>query len=90
MIPFTQYMRPDGRKVNNGVDMPYEIEELANQFINQGGKFECEVLINGTVSLTAVKKIDDEYQDVAIELSENGPGIKQHVEALVRRALGYV
>ena len=44
MIPFTQYLRPDGRRRETGLKHELEIEDLAQAFINAGGWFECEVL----------------------------------------------
>lgn len=83
MIPFTQYLRPDGRKKETGIERPEEVEALAHSFIEAGGKFEAEVLSDGQVSLTACQEIDGEWQDVAIEICANGPGLPETVDRLV-------
>ena len=73
MIPFTQYLLPNGRKEPQNIERPAEIEALATRFIDSGGRYECEVLRTGEVSLTAVKTIRHEEQDVAIVLTKNHP-----------------
>lgn len=81
-IPFTQYVRPDGRK--RPVDAPADREtyDLAQQVIAAGMRFECEVLTTGQVSLTVAHR----DEDVAIELSPNGPEIDEALQRLVRKA----
>ena len=81
-IPFTQYLLPDGRKRYELVDRPQEIEDIANSFIANGGKFECEILTTGHVSFTACK-FD---RDVEIEICTNGPDVLEAIDRLVRRA----
>jgi hypothetical protein len=89
MIPFTQYLLPNGRKRDEGIDRPPEIEAIAERFIKAGGRYECEVLSTGHVSLTAVKKVDGEERDVAIIVCSNGPDVPAKVDALVRRSERY-
>lgn len=88
-IPFTQYMRPDGRKVPVSIDMPDDIEALATEFIERGGWFDVEHLSTGHVSLTAGFVVDDEPQDIAIRVVKNGPPVVSAVEALVREAAAF-
>lgn len=76
-IPFTQYMRPDGRKVEQFAPMPEGYEEKVKAILAAGLKFEAEVLTTGTVSLT----ISNGEEDIAIELSSNGPEVEK---ALIR------
>jgi hypothetical protein len=90
MIPFTQYLRPDGRKVDEGIDMPAEIEALAQRFLRAGGRYEAEVLREGTVSFTAVYRVNEEPQDIAIELCPNGPDVPYAVEMLVRKSIAWL
>jgi len=90
MIPFTQYLRPDGRKKAIDIEMPAPIEHLAFTFINAGGRYEAEELRTGEVSLTAVYEVDGEDQDIAIELCPNGPEVVTAVEKLVRRSVAYL
>ena len=89
-IPFTQYLRPDGRTRDVDIEMPAEIEQLAQIFIRRGGKYECEELTTGHVSLTAVHLVDGEYQDIAIQVCENGPEVPACVEKLVRRSVAWL
>jgi hypothetical protein len=83
-IPFTQYLRPNGRKVGVTIARPVEIATLAQKFIATGGWFECEHLQTGHVSLTACMIVDGEPQDVLCELVENGPDVPPAVDRLVR------
>jgi hypothetical protein len=86
MIPFTQYLRPDGRKRPVEIDMPPPIEHLALQFIKAGGRYECEELRTGQVSFTAV--FDDD--DIALELCQNGPDVPCAVEMVVRKSISFL
>ena len=86
MIPFTQYLRPTGDKYQVDIDMPPPIEHLALQFIKAGGRYECEELRTGEVSLTAVYNDDD----IAIELCANGPDVPYAVELLVRKSISFL
>lgn len=86
-IPFTQYKMPDGRPVPVSIDRPAEIEALAKQFIERGGRYEVECLSTGEVSFTAVREIEGEEQDVAIEIAANGPPVLEAVDRLVRASV---
>jgi hypothetical protein len=57
-VAFTQYLRPDGRKRSCGFNRPPKVEALAEQFIAAGGRYECEELMTGHASLTAVYEVD--------------------------------
>ena len=81
-IPFTQYLRPNGRAVDIYFQAPDHVFLKAEQLIADGFKFEVEVLTTGEISLT----VSDGEEDIAIELFPNGPGIEKHVEALVDEA----
>jgi hypothetical protein len=85
VIPFTQYLRPDCRKRAVEIDRSPEIEQLAHEFIDRGGYFECEELTTGQASLTADHP-DAETGDVAIEVVWNGPAVPHAVDRLVRKA----
>jgi hypothetical protein len=89
-IPFTQYLRPDGRKRAVEIEMPEPIEALAQIFINHGGRFECEHLRTGHVSFAAVHEVDGVDEDIAIELCPNGPDVPFAVELLVRKAIAWL
>lgn len=89
-IPFTQYLLPNGKKREERIERPAEIEALARQFIEAGGRYECEMLTTGEVSLTAVYAVDDEPEDVEIEVCQNGPDVPLRVDDLVRRSVAHV
>lgn len=89
-IPFTQYLLPDGRKRPISIDRPQDVEDMAAEFIEAGGWFEAEMLTTGKVSLTACMIVDDEPDDVEIVLTDNGPGIEEAVDKLVRAAVKHV
>lgn len=85
MVPFTQHLRPDGRKCETGIERPADVEALAERFIAAGGWFEAEVLMDGHVRLTACAVVDDEPQDIDIELVPNGPEVPEAVDRLIHR-----
>lgn len=85
LVPFTQYLRPDGRKRQEFIVRPADICAKAQAFIDSGGWFECEVLTTGHVSLTACANVDDEPQDIDIEVVQNGPGVGEAVDRLIER-----
>lgn len=87
-VPFTQYLRPHGRKTQITIDRPEDIEIMARAFIESGGWFEAEELTTGHVSLTAVRNDKEgEPNDIAIELVMNGPGVPSAGDRLIRKAL---
>jgi len=90
MIPFTQYVLPNGRKVEGGFDRSAEVEQLAVELNAAGYRFEAEVLSTGVVSLDCSgPKLDDPEEDyqIAIELSPNNEAVVlDTVDRLVKRA----
>lgn len=81
-IPFTQYLRPDGRTRRVFAPCSYDTFLKATILMDhQGLRFEAEVLTTGEVSLTAHDPIIGE--DVGIILSKNGPEIDQKLAELV-------
>lgn len=89
-IPFTQYLLPDGRRTQVLIDMPEDVEEIARRFIASGGKYECEILTTGDVSITAVKRINGEEGDVAIAVCPNGPEVPAKVDEVVRESEQFI
>jgi hypothetical protein len=81
-VPFTQYLRPNGRKVDVTIDRPDDIADKAFEIIAKGYRFECEQLTTGDVSFTIAG--DDE--DVDIELCFNGVEVPAAVDRLIERA----
>ena len=81
-IPFTQYVPPNGMQVPVLFDASEEIERKAHELIAAGYSFGVEALSTGIISITC--SIDDE--DIAIQLSQNGPDILERVDAMVNDA----
>lgn len=81
-IPFTQYMLPHGRKVSVSIEVADDVAAKAAELIAQGVCFECEVLTTGQVSLTIT---DPDLGDLDIRIRQNGPGIREAVEDMVRQ-----
>lgn len=80
-IPFTQYLRPDGRRVSVSIERPKRIELLAQAIIAAGYRFECEHLTTGHASLT----VSDDKGDYMHEVVANGPLVPDAVDRLVTR-----
>lgn len=82
-IPFTQYLRPDGRRKEISISRPPAIATKAQAIIAAGYRFECEVLNVPpgfqNISLT----ITGDKGDVAIELCRNGPEVGPAVDKLI-------
>lgn len=83
MIPFTQYLMPDGRQKEISIERPPLIESLARQAIEAGAVFETEVLSTGEVSLTMRHCDDEEHTTLCIEVCSNGPSVLDAVDKLV-------
>ncbi len=79
-IPFTQYLRPDGRRHRVTIQLDVVTEDKARKIIERGLTFETEVLANGLVSFTIT---DEEEGDLAIEISPNGPNVPEAIKKLV-------
>lgn len=88
MIPFTQYLMPNGRRQQIEIRRPKRVEDLAARFIASGGWFEAEVLSTGDVSLTACRIIDGEPQDIAGRIVPNDERVPWAVDMLVEHVTG--
>lgn len=80
-IPFTQYLKPNGRRADVSIERPAHIASMADRIFDRGYRFECEVLSTGQVSLT----IADYEGDHDIELCNNGIEVPAAVDRLVTR-----
>lgn len=80
-IPFTQYLRPDGRQRPMTIVRPGPITEKAEAIIAAGYRFEIEELMHGKISMTIFDPVDEE--DVAIEVCANGPPVLEHVDKMI-------
>ena len=83
-IPFTQFLRPDGRRRDVTIDMPEEIEAKAHELIEAGYRFEIEELTTGHVHMDCSRPDDDE--PVALKVCANGPPVITAVTELVNDA----
>ncbi len=82
-IPFTQFVRPDGRRRDIEITRPAEMVARARALIEKGLAFEAEVLTTGEVSLTVADHENEE--DIAIEITPNGH-ICEAVDRLIESA----
>lgn len=86
-IPMTQYLMPDGRTRIVDFDGSPKTEKLAAELTAVGTRFEVEVLTTGQVSFEAVIDVGiDDPKSLAHEICDNGPGVPEVVERLVREA----
>src|SRR5262245_42972124 len=90
MNRFLQYLRPNGQRRDVEIERPPEIEAMAERFIAAGGRYECEELRTGHVSLTAAYEVDGEYQDIASQLCHNGPAVPGRVDNLIRASIKWL
>jgi hypothetical protein len=81
LVPFTQYLRPNGRKASVGIERPDDIADKADEIIAKGFRFECEELTTGHVSFT----VADDDGDVGIEICWNGVDVPTAVDKLINR-----
>ncbi len=81
-IPFTQYLRPNGKQVQVTIDRPFEVIQKAQAIMLKGFKFEIEELMNGMVSMTVEKPYSDDGP-IAHQICKNGPDVPVKVDQLV-------
>lgn len=86
-IPFTQYVRPYGRKRRMTIDLPPDVEERAQKVIAAGWLFEAEILTTDQVSFSVHNPHSDEPEDVAIRICDNGPEVPAVVTQLIDDAI---
>ena len=80
-IPFTQYLRPNGRTKPITIDRPDNISALAHKIIEAGYQFEAEVITTGDASFTITGPEGDED----IEIAFDGKDVSGAVDRLVMR-----
>lgn len=80
-IPFTQYLRPHGRKRKVTINRPKDVYDRAMDIIKSGFCFEIEMLTNGLVSMTITN--DDGDQDC--EIVTNGSEVPVAVDRMIVR-----
>jgi len=67
-ILFIRFHLPRGRQNQEAIRRPIEITRKADEILKTGGRFTCEVLATGVVSLAYEKDNDD----LDIEFSKHG------------------
>ena len=88
-IPFTQFIRSDGRQRQITIDVPAGIEAMAQKLIAHGCRFESEVLRTSEVSILCVDpEAEEEHRVLAWEVVAvaNGPEVLEAVVTLVQEA----
>ncbi len=94
MIKFTQFLRPDGRRKQIGIERTPDVEAIADKLVEAGCSFEIEVLRNGVVSMEVVRDVEPENDDddghrvLASEIVANGTLVNGCVDEMMRNAEG--
>jgi len=83
MIPFTQFLMPDGRIRDGGFKRSAEIEKMAAEVLDTGGRFTSEMLSTGEISIAYEKQGED--QDVEVDVVKNGPEVLGAVDRMVKK-----
>ena len=81
-IMFTQFLRPNGRPIVNTIDASPELETLAHNLIENGARFEIEVLTTGEIFMECRKGEDI----LSNQLCKNGPEVLVALENLIHAA----
>ena len=87
MIRFTQYIRPRGNREFVDIDRGAEMNANAEKLLASGWGLSCEVLRDGTVAFYAEKGMESDDPIQLIELSPNGPTVRDAVDKLILNAL---
>lgn len=80
-IPFTQFLRPHGRRNTIMITFDRVTEAKASLILAAGYQFQCEELTTGHASFTIFDPTIQE--DVAIKICPNGPDVPATVTALI-------
>lgn len=83
-IPFTQFLRPDGRRRAVMIERPPEINTKAMALIAQGFVFEIEMLRTGDIIMEILNRETEEV--LAHEICANGPEVPLAVDRMVEQA----
>ena len=88
-LPFVRQF-PDGKRVLSDVTCLPQVEMLGREFIAAGGRYVCEILLNGQARIAACVQIDGDQEDVEVEVCENGPPLAAAVDRLVRASWKHI
>jgi hypothetical protein len=84
VIPFTQFLRPDGRRREVTIVRQPAIVEKAQKLIEAGCRFKIEELTTGQVSMTVERDDKDgETEVLAQKIVMNGPKVPPAVDEMV-------
>ena len=79
-IPFTQFLRPNGRPRQVAIAMPDDLENIAWKLIGRGARFEIEVLTTGEIYMECLAK---DSLLLANQLCTNGPPVVEAIKELL-------
>jgi adenosylcobinamide amidohydrolase len=82
-VEVTQYLRPDGRKELMHTEIRDSFAAPYHAITGRGWRIAAEVLTTGAVSIT----VEDDEQDFACRISENGPGVQRAIEECIAEAI---
>ena len=85
-IPFTQILLPNGRRREIIIDRSEEIEKMAHDIIDNGYRFEAEILTTGEVSFEVLKDMNDGPGILGSDICNNELGVGEVVDKLVKNA----
>lgn len=86
-IPFTQFLRPDGRRRQVSISRPPSVWAHAKPLIDAGCRFEIEELSTGHVSMTVERDDKDgETEVLSQRIVKNGILVPLTVDDLVHEA----
>lgn len=88
-IPFTQFLRPDGRRREVSIVRSDEVARQAQQLIEAGCRLEIEELTTGHVSMTVERDdAEGETQVLGQRIVMNGPKVPSAVDSMITEAFG--
>lgn len=85
-IPFTQFLRPNGKRRHVSIDRPADVEAKAQALIDAGCRFEIEELTTGHVNIECCGPVLGEDGTISGELCHNGPEVLEAVDRIVNAA----
>ena len=75
-------MRPNGRRVNQSVEIPDTSRSDYEMILSRGWNLAAEVLMSGMVSIT----VESEEQDEAMRVVPNGPNVIDAIQQVLAEA----
>jgi hypothetical protein len=89
-LPFVRQY-PNGRRALATISVADDVGHLGKKFIALGGAYVCEILPSGYARIAAcLEGKDGKQQDVEQDACENGPGLPEAVERLVRASVQHI